>query len=55
MIASGSTDDTVALLDFKTGKKLYHEKTSTERSFLLFNVNTKSSFFLDPAMSVCFI
>ena len=44
MIASGSTDETVALLDFKTGKKLYHEKTSTERSFLLLEVNTKSCY-----------
>ena len=33
MLASASCDATVALLDFKTGKKLYTGKTSVESNF----------------------
>ena len=33
MIATASTDYTAALLDFKTGKKLYTGKTSDESNF----------------------
>ena len=35
-IASASGDQTVALLDFKTGKKLYSGNTSDESKFSLF-------------------
>ena len=35
MIASGSEDGTVALLDFKTGKKLYTENTEDGSKFSL--------------------
>ena len=37
MIASASVDKTVALLDFKTGKKLYTGKTSDGGKFSLFD------------------
>ena len=37
MLASASHDKTVALLNFKTGKKLYTVKTSDESKFLVFN------------------
>ena len=36
MLASASFDKTVALLDFKTGKKLYSGQTSGGGNFLLF-------------------
>ena len=36
MIASASEDSIVALLDFKTGKKLYTGKTADECKFALF-------------------
>ena len=37
MIASASADKTVALVDFKTGKKLYTGKTSDKGKFSLFD------------------
>ena len=37
MLASASGDKTVALLDFKTGKKLYTGNTSDGSKFSLFN------------------
>ena len=37
MLASSSEDRTVALLDFKTGKKLYTGKTSDNSKFTLFD------------------
>ena len=37
IIASASLDNTGALLDFKTGKKLYAGKTSDGSKFSLFN------------------
>ena len=37
MLASSSSDKTVALLDFKTGKKLYTGKTSDNSKFTLFD------------------
>ena len=37
MLASSSMDLTVALLDFKTGKKLYTGNTSDESKFTLFD------------------
>ena len=37
MIASASEDKTVALLDFKTGKKLYTGNTSDGSKFSLFD------------------
>ena len=37
MIASASDDSTVALLDFKTGKKLYTGNTSDGSNFSLFD------------------
>ena len=57
MIASASFDKTVALLDFKTGKKLYTGKTSDGSKFSLFDdlIKVIPDFFLDEAMSVCFI
>ena len=36
MLASASWDQTVALLDFKTGKKIYTGNTPGESKFLLF-------------------
>ena len=57
MIASASFDKTAALLDFKTGKKLYTGNTSDGSKFhcLINNSNGYSAFCLDDAMSVCFI
>ena len=37
MIASASSDKTIGLFDFKTGKRFYTETTSDESSLLLFN------------------
>ena len=37
MLASSSYDETVALLDFKTGKKLYTGKTPDGSKFTLFD------------------
>ena len=37
MLVSSSGDKTVALLDFKTGKKLYTGKTTDNRKFTLFD------------------
>ena len=37
MLASASADKTVALMDFKTGKKLYTGNTSDECKFSLFD------------------
>ena len=37
MLASSSYDKTVALLDFKTGKKLYTGKTPDNSKFTLFD------------------
>ena len=37
MLASSSDDKTVALLDFKTGKKLYTGKTPDNSKFTLFD------------------
>mgnify|MGYP003879810731 FL=1 len=37
MLASSSVDKTVALLDFKTGKKLYTGKTPYNCKFTLFD------------------
>ena len=45
MIASASDDSTVALLDFKTGKKLYTGNTSDGSNFSLFDQGY-SNFFL---------
>ena len=37
MLATASCDDTVALLDFKTGKKLFTGKNLDRSNFWLFN------------------
>ena len=37
MLASASNDSSVALLDFKTGKKLYTGKTPMQGKFTPFN------------------
>ena len=37
MLASSSDDKTVALLDFKTGKRLYTGKTPDDSKFTLFD------------------
>ena len=55
MIASASEDMTAALLDFKTGKKLYTGKTSDGSNILLLDYSGYYNFFLDYAHSVCFI
>ena len=55
MIASVSDDRTVALLDFKTGKKLYTGENFYGSKFHCLIYKSYSDFFLDLAMSVCFI
>ena len=55
MIATASWDKTVALLDFKTGKKLYTEKTSDRSKFHSLIHKYYPHSFLEFVMSVCFI
>ena len=55
MLASASHDQTVALLDFKAGKKLYTGKTSDGSTFHVWLMKTVLYLKLDPAMSVCFL
>ena len=55
LLASASEDKTVALLDFKAGKKLYSGKTSDGSKFSLFIKYQQFFSFVDIARSVCFI
>ena len=57
MLASSSSDKTVVLSDFKTGKKLYTGKTPDNSKFTLSDELIKAIpiFSLDFAASVCFI
>lgn len=55
MLASSSDDDTAALLDLKTGKKIYSAKTSDGSKFSWLTKKEIPILLLVTATSVCFI
>ena len=55
MLASASWGNTIVLLDFNTGEQIYAEEPPMGVNFHCLINKIYSDFFLDPAMSVCFV